>query len=147
MKGITKTGIASALLLLGAFNAVAQESAREFTVDFPVGSSRLDLTWGANGRSIYKLTSFLRSVMDNPKMKINDITVYGTASPEGNADFNRRLALKRRDALRDVIIERAMWRDRVAARLSNVMLLGEIRRSLPLTRIMCQAPDSRLQPR
>ena len=136
MKGITKTGIASALLLLGAFNAVAQESAREFTVDFPVGSSRLDLTWGANGRSIYKLTSFLRSVMDNPKMKINDITVYGTASPEGNADFNRRLALKRRDALRDVIIERAMVPDSVFTLQNEYIQWGLLRGMIK----QCDAP-------
>lgn len=136
MKGITKTGIASALLLLGAFNAAAQESAREFTVDFPVGSSRLDLTWGANGRSIYKLTSFLRSVMDNPKMKINDITVYGTASPEGNADFNRRLAMKRRDALRDVIIERAMVPDSVFTLQDEYIQWGLLRGMID----QCDAP-------
>ena len=124
------------MLLLGAFNAVAQESAREFTVDFPVGSSRLDLTWGANGRSIYKLTSFLRSVMDNPKMKINDITVYGTASPEGNADFNRRLALKRRDALRDVIIERAMVPDSVFTLHNEYIQWGLLRGMIK----QCDAP-------
>ena len=124
------------MLLLGAFNAVAQESAREFTVDFPVGSSRLDLTWGANGRSIYKLTSFLRSVMDNPKMKINDITVYGTASPEGNADFNRRLALKRRDALRDVIIERAMVPDSVFTLQNEYIQWGLLRGMIK----QCDAP-------
>lgn len=113
MIGIAKTGIASALLFFGALGVHAQESSREFTVDFPVGSSRLDLSWGSNGRSIYKLTSFLRSVMDDPKLKINDITVYGTASPEGNADFNKRLALKRRDALVDAIREHAAVPDSV----------------------------------
>lgn len=100
---INKNSIASALFLLGAMNVAAQERTQEFTVDFPVGSDRLDLYWGANGRSIFKLTSFLKSVSEDPRMKINDITVYGTASPEGRAEFNRRLALRRRDALVDVI--------------------------------------------
>lgn len=90
-------------MMSAAFVVQAQESSTEFTVDFPVGSDRIDPAWGSNARTIARITDLLHAVKADPKLRISNVTVYGTVSPEGNADFNRRLADRRREALVELI--------------------------------------------
>lgn len=106
MENITKISFVSAMALSASLVAAAQEQTTEFTVDFPTGSSVIEPYVGMNARSIVHLTEYLDAVRKDPELRLRDISVYGTVSPEGNADFNRRLSDNRRQAVVDLLTGR-----------------------------------------
>ena len=116
MNSFTKISLVSTLALSAPLIAAAQDMTSEFSVDFQVGSSVIEPFVGSNARSIARLTDLLNAVKDNPSLHIKDISVYGTASPEGNPDFNRRLSDSRRQAIIDLLEDQYGIEDSIITR-------------------------------
>ena len=91
------------LSLLCAMVAHAQESRTEIQVDFRVSSIVIDSTYSDNAARMQELLDFLRTVREDHTITIVEIAFRGTASPEGSAPFNCRLAKRRLAALESLV--------------------------------------------
>ena len=74
------------------------DSALCSTVYFRKSSNRIDPGFRSNARAIDSVRYFLQSAAD---MSPVEVEIHGSASPEGNQGYNRRLAQRRADNLFD----------------------------------------------
>ncbi len=90
-----KSLIVSSLLLLGCIHVFGQESQKEVNVEFPVGKSTLDTTYGDNASKLSEVVSFLERVKRDSTLELVKVSFSGFASPEGCFALNKNLAEKR----------------------------------------------------
>ena len=91
---------------LGSSFASARVSAPTITQEIAVGfannSSRLDASYRDNAVILQEITQFMQ-VLLKEDFSSRAIVVDGAASPLGKEDYNRRLALRRAEAVRDYL--------------------------------------------
>lgn len=75
------------------------ESGRAY-IDYAVGKSVIDPTFGNNAAELEKIHTMLRSVRENADATITGISITGYASPEGSYGMNMTLSEKRAAALK-----------------------------------------------
>lgn len=108
--------IAISLLLLGAGIANAQESRREFQIDFRANDMRLDTLYHENAARIKDLISYLHDINNDSTVEVRKIYFCGAASPEGNKALNLKLARGRLATLENIIRKRVDVPDSLVAR-------------------------------
>jgi hypothetical protein len=72
-------------------------------VDFRVGKSTLDTAYVNNAERLAEIVSFLGSVKNDGALDLVEVSFCGSASPEGSAGINRRLAEERRAAVENYV--------------------------------------------
>ena len=91
---------------LGNSFAFARTSApaltHEVTIGFANNSSRLDSLYGENGVAMREIEEFMRVLLKG-ECGTRAIIVDGAASPLGKEEYNKRLALRRAEAVRDFL--------------------------------------------
>ena len=91
---------------LGSSFASARVSAPTITQEIAVGfannSSRLDASYRDNAVILQEITQFMQVLLKGD-LSSRAIVVDGAASPLGKEDYNRRLALRRAEAVRDYL--------------------------------------------
>ena len=91
---------------LGSSFASARVSAPTITQEIAVGfannSSRLDASYRDNAVILQEITQFMQVLLKGD-FSSRAIVVDGAASPLGKEDYNRRLALRRAEAVRDYL--------------------------------------------
>lgn len=96
----------SVFLLLGGACAWGQESRKEVCVDFPVGVSALDESYGENAARLPEILSFLKQVEEDDALDVVGVAFCGAASPEGTSTMNKRLAAERTAVMERYVRER-----------------------------------------
>ena len=74
----------------------------EVTIGFANNSSRLDSSYGENRVAMREIEEFMRILLKG-ECGTRAIIVDGAASPLGNEEYNKRLALRRAEAVRDFL--------------------------------------------
>ena len=74
----------------------------EVTIGFANNSSRLDSLYGENGVAMREIEEFMRVLLKG-ECGTRAIIVDGAASPLGKEEYNKRLALRRAEAVRDFL--------------------------------------------
>ena len=99
----TKSFIVLVFTLFGSVHLFGQESRKEICVDFRVGKSTLDTAYVNNAERLAEIVSFLGSVKNDGALDLVEVSFCGSASPEGSAGINRRLAEERRAAVENYV--------------------------------------------
>lgn len=112
--------IVSLAILLGYLITFGQESRREIYIRFPVSVSVLDTAYGDNATSLAEMISVLDSVKKDGTMELVEISLCGSASPEGPYSFNKELSNNRRRSLERYINRRISLPDSIVIRTEEV---------------------------
>jgi len=91
------------LILICCGNAVAQEFEKTLTLHFRNGSAEYDRNFMANHENEEDFFRQIEILQRIPGVDIISIETEGSASPEGNTSFNKRLAEMRRISFRNEI--------------------------------------------
>jgi outer membrane protein OmpA-like peptidoglycan-associated protein len=74
----------------------------EVTIGFANNSSRIDASYGQNSVAMQEIEEFMRVLLKG-ECGTRAIIIDGAASPLGNEEYNKRLALRRAEAVRDFL--------------------------------------------
>ncbi|MBQ7812345.1 MAG: DUF3575 domain-containing protein [Bacteroidales bacterium] len=91
------------LTLLCCGNAMAQEFDKTLTLYFRNGSAEYDRNFSSNRENEEEFFRWIETMQQIPGVDIIGIETEGSASPEGSATFNKRLAEMRRISFRNEI--------------------------------------------
>lgn len=82
-----------------------RDDSRDLALQFEVGSARIDEKDSTSMAEMGKLLSSIQAIVDDTAngSRMNEYSVYGTASPEGNYQRNRQLASRRMEYIRERI--------------------------------------------
>lgn len=83
-----------------------RDSKGDINLMFKVGRTNLDLDLGNNRSEVASLTSQLHAIEADPNSALKSFSIIGTASPEGNYDYNLRLANGRVNSAMEEIMSR-----------------------------------------
>lgn len=111
-----RINILSLFVLIGCFYSFGQEIRKEVCVEFPIGRSMLDASYGDNAARLSELELFLSNVMNDESLELLEISLCGSASPDGGFNVNRRLALERSVALENYVREHVTISDDIISR-------------------------------
>ena len=92
-----------ATLLAGSAQAEIVSDSLRTTVYYRTASSRLELPYMDNDRHLGTLSDSIRGLGADPAVVLRRILIQASASPEGNTAFNKELARKRGEDLRDYL--------------------------------------------
>lgn len=92
-----------AALLAGKAQAGIVSDSLRTTVYYRTASSRLELPYMDNDRHLGALSDSIRSLGADPAVMLRRIFIQASASPDGNTKFNKELARKRGEDLRDYL--------------------------------------------
>ena len=81
----------------------APASTHEVALGFANNSARLDSSYGENGAALSEIEEFMHILLKG-ECGTRAIIIHGTASPLGNEEYNKRLALRRAEAVRDFLL-------------------------------------------
>ena len=99
----------------------------EFRVDFRVGSSAVDPSFGDNARTLSRIVEFLETVSGDELLGISAVSFCGTTSLEGSYQQNRALGRKRLASLEEIIRSRVSIPDSLVARDDFYIPWAELR--------------------
>lgn len=83
------------------FDALRENGA--LLVTFNVGSATIDQSNPENATSLTQVKKVLGLIKADPNAEVGKIVIAGTASPEGKADINDKLAARRAEALKEYL--------------------------------------------
>ena len=112
----TKSFIVLVFTLFGSVHLFGQESRKEICIDFRVGKSTLDTAYVNNAERLAEIVSFLETVKNDEALDLVEVSFCGSASPEGSAGINRRLAEERRAAVENYVLRRISLPDSIITR-------------------------------
>ena len=95
-------------LVIGSCGVIsAQEYRDSVKIYFRQGLYDLDLDLSSNRNSIKKITDTLKTNYSDSRYRywIDQVTILGTASPEGSIALNRRLSEQRAKTLFDYLLQ------------------------------------------
>lgn len=92
-----------ATLLAGSAQAATVSDSLRTTVCYRTASARLELPYMDNARHLSALGDSIRALEADPAAVLRRIRIQSSASPEGNSKFNKELARKRGEELRDYL--------------------------------------------
>lgn len=81
----------------------AQEYSTEFVIKFRINADVIDPKFQDNAQAIKSIKAFLEEIKHDSTIAVDGITLQGSASPEGNYEFNQKLAKGRLQAIKDLI--------------------------------------------
>lgn len=81
----------------------APASTHEVALGFANNSARLDSSYGENRVALSEIEEFMHILLKG-ECGTRAIIIHGTASPLGNEEYNKRLALRRAEAVRDFLL-------------------------------------------
>lgn len=88
-------------------HAAASESDSEYLVRFGINSSRVDISYSDNAKALAGIIAGIDSISPKGGLHEAKIILSGSASPDGPLEFNRQLACKRLNSLRQYISRNA----------------------------------------
>ena len=100
---IKKYIITITLALTGLTTLYAQQERTEICIDFRVNSRTIDSTYMENAVRLDEIMYHINRLRQDTTLSVTQLTLTGAASPEGNAQLNRRLASERMQALEQYI--------------------------------------------
>ncbi|MCM1066679.1 MAG: DUF3575 domain-containing protein [Muribaculaceae bacterium] len=112
------------IALLSALPSLASEAATDTItvsakaqarIDFKVNLTNFDSTYHGNDSALAQVLARIDSMVLDPRMRVERITVVGTASPEGPYPNNVRLATGRARAFISILSERYSFPDSIYA--------------------------------
>ena len=92
-----------AALLAGNVQAEVVSDSLRTTIYYRTASARLELPYMDNDRHLAALGDSIRALEADPAVQLRRIRIQTSASPEGNSKFNKELARKRGEELRDYL--------------------------------------------
>lgn len=92
-----------AALLAGNVQAEVVSDSLRTTIYYRTASARLELPYMDNDRHLAALGDSIRALEADPAVQLRRIRIQSSASPEGNSKFNKELARKRGEELRDYL--------------------------------------------
>ena len=97
------------MLILSSFNSHAQNDGsmhieKRYSIYFRVGRSEIDRSYLENGHVIETMISDIRATLETEGYTPDSLLIYASASPEGSAALNERLAQRRAVATKDFIL-------------------------------------------
>ena len=90
-----------AALLAGKAQAGIVSDSLRTTIYYRTANARLELPYMDNDRHLAALGDSIRSLGADPAVVLRRILIQGSASPDGNTKYNKELARKRGENLRD----------------------------------------------
>lgn len=94
-------------------DTVVVSSSTRACIDFKVNITDLDISYHGNDRNLERVLTRIDSMVLNPDMRVERITVVGTASPEGPHDNNIRLASARAKEFISILQSRYLFPDSI----------------------------------
>ena len=95
-----------------AMSAFAQESTvnhkqydKQYTLIFRVNETSVDRDYKDNGRTIDALIDDLRTLSGKADTTLDSLLIVASASPEGSAALNKRLAIQRSESIKTMLLE------------------------------------------
>ena len=113
-----------------ADSVAIDSSFKEIVVDFRVNSTTIDPAFRNNSRNLDDIVALVRRLMADSKLSVTGIAFCGSASPEGRADLNQRLARGRLDALESYIRRRVSIPDSVISRDDSYIPWNSLRQQI-----------------
>lgn len=92
-----------ATLLAGSAQAATVSDSLRTTVYYRTASARLELPYMDNARHLSALGDSIRALGADPVVVLRRIRIQASASPDGNTKYNKELAQKRGEDLRDYL--------------------------------------------
>ena len=92
-----------AALLAGNAQAEIVSDSLRTTIYYRTASARLELPYMDNDRHLAALGDSIRSLGSDPAVVLRRILIQASASPDGNTKYNKELARKRGEDLRDYL--------------------------------------------
>ena len=92
-----------AALLVGSAQAGIVSDSLRTTIYYRTASARLELPYMDNDRHLAALGDSIRSLGADPAVVLRRILIQASASPDGNTKYNKELARKRGEDLRDYL--------------------------------------------
>lgn len=83
-----------------------RDASGEMNLVFPVGKSKLDLDLGDNSKEFEALLGEFRNIYNSPGTMLKEFSIFGSASPEGSYETNKKLADARMKSAMDYVTER-----------------------------------------
>lgn len=99
-----KKYIITIILVLNGFTSLfAQQERTEICIDFRVNSRTIDPTYMDNAVRLDEIMQYINHLRQDTTLTVTQLTLTGVASPEGNAQLNKRLANERMYALEEYL--------------------------------------------
>ncbi len=114
------------LFVLASAFAYAQEQRTELTVEFRVNRTELDPRYSDNPTRVPELVSFLRQIDADSTLVIRSVTFCGAASPEGDYQYNKKLARGRMKTLETLVRSYVEIPDSIIAYDDSYILWGHL---------------------
>lgn len=94
-------------------DSIVTSARAQARIDFKVNLTNLDSDYHGNKSNLEKILAKIDSMVLNPRMRVERITVVGTASPEGPYQNNVRLATERAKAFISILKSRYTFPDSI----------------------------------
>lgn len=102
VKKIVMVMLLPTTIMAHAYAGSANDTLRT-KVYYQTGNSLVDLSFMDNAANLKRLKDGIKSMGDNPNVELKHIKIRTATSPEGNPAFNKKLARKRGESLRDYL--------------------------------------------
>lgn len=76
---------------------------KRYTIFYRINSAQIDPSFNGNQRTIETMTSDLKTTLDSEGALPDSLVIIASTSPEGPAEFNRRLSLQRAESARNLL--------------------------------------------
>ena len=125
---VNKSRLAILLIALCAWSfSIGREYRTEVRLDFRVNISAIEPEFKNNAKQLEKIEDLLQQFKSDTTLTLRSINIYGAASPDGDYEFNCRLARARRAVLEKVIKSNYDIADSLITRNDSYMLWDDLR--------------------
>ena len=101
---------------------VIHKETGRITVNYKINSSELDMSMDNNSAEMNKLRDLIKKLNSDKNINIENITITGSSSPDGNATQNMQLAQRRAETLKNYIVRELGMSQAEAAKIKIVNL-------------------------
>lgn len=95
------------LLVCGYIQAVGDNLHSDYTIRFRLNESVVDTSYCGNAKAISSIVNLIDSINRNSRLRLRQVTVTGSTSPEGPTSFNKQLAGKRISSAMNIVHAKA----------------------------------------
>jgi len=96
-----------------------EECRTEICVGFKIGKGTIDPSFRDNAAHLSEILSLFDEIRNDSTTELTNVTFSGSASPEGSAEYNKRLAATRMLALEKYIRDRVFIPDSIVTKKTN----------------------------
>lgn len=101
---------------------VIHKETGRITVNYKINSSELDMSMDNNSAEMNRLRDLIKKLNSDKNIEIQNITITGSSSPDGNATQNMQLAQRRAETLKNYIVRELNMTPAQAANIKIVNL-------------------------